>query len=84
MFLGEALKEIDSGTYLVLTLILSFPYLLCLNSCLTYFDIEERDGFEADTLEDSTKSANHRIVAGWFQSAREFVELNLGLEISLF
>ena len=77
------MKEIESGTYLVLTLILSFPYLLSLNICLTYFDIEERDGFEADPLEDSAKSANHRIVVGWFQSAREFVELTLGLEISL-
>lgn len=75
--------ETDSGTYLVLTLILSFPYLLCLNSCLTYFDLEERDGFEADPLEDSAESVNHRIVAGCFQSAREFVEPTLGLEISL-
>ena len=82
MFFGEALKETDSGTCLVLNLIMSFPYLLSLNNCLTYFDIEERDGFEADPLEYSTKSANHRIVAGWFQSAREFVELTLGLEIS--
>ena len=77
------MKETDFGTYLVLTLILSFPYLLSLNSCLTYFDIEERDGFEGNPLEDSVESANHRIVAGWFQSAREFVELTLGLEISL-
>ena len=77
------MKETDSGTYLVLTLILRFPYLLSLNSCRTYFDIEERDGFEADPLEDSAKSPNHRIVVGWFQSAREFVELSLGLDISL-
>ena len=62
---------------------MSFPYLLSLNSCLAYFDIEERDGFEADPLEDSVESANQRIVAGWFQSAREFAELTLGLEISL-
>ena len=77
------MKEIDSETYLVLTLILSFPYLLSLNSCLTYFDIEERDGFEADPLEYFAKIMNHRIVAGWFQSAREIVELSLGLDISL-
>ena len=77
------MKETDSGTYLVLTLIMSFPYLLSLNSCLTYFDIEERDSFKADPLEYSAESANHRIVAGWFQSAREFVELTLGLEMSL-
>ena len=77
------MKEIDSETYLVLTLILSFPYLLSLNSCITYFDIEERDGFEDDPLEYSAESVNHRIVVGWFQSAREFVELTLGLEISL-
>ena len=62
---------------------MSFPYLLSLNNCIKYFDIEERDGFEADPLEYSAESANHRIVAGWFQSAREFVELTLGLEISL-
>ena len=77
------MKETDSGTYLVLTLILSFPYLLSLNNCLTYFDIEERDGFEDDPLEYSTESVNYRIVVGWFQSAREFVEVTLGLEISL-
>ena len=79
----KSLKEIVSGTYLILTLIIRFPYLLSLNSCLTYFDIEERDGFEADPLEDSAESATDRIVAGWFQSAREFVEPTLGLEISL-
>ena len=77
------MKEIDSGTFLVSTFILRFPYLISLNSCLTYFDIEERDGFEDDSLEYYGECMNHRIVAGWFQSAREFIELTLGLEISL-
>ena len=55
------MNETDFGTYLVLTYIMRFPYLPSLNSCLTYFDIEERDGFEADPLEDSAESANHKI-----------------------
>ena len=77
------MKETNYRTYLVLNLIMSFPYLISLNSCLTYFDIEERDGFEADPLEYSAESANHRIVSSWFQSTIEFVELTLVLDISL-